>query len=51
MTWALKRFRFRENGQKNYYPEVPLEQYRKEKLRRLVDVLYGGNVDNLRADI
>lgn len=34
---------------KYYYPEVPLEEYGKEKLWSLVDVLYG--VDNLKVDI
>ena len=36
---------------KYYYPEVPLKEYRKEKLRSLVDVLYGGDMKSVREDL
>lgn len=44
--------RMERKGRYTYYhPAVPLEQYRKEKLRSLVDVLYSGDVENAKRDL
>ena len=41
----------RKGRYKYYYPEVPLERYRKEKLRSLVDVLYSGDTELANRDL
>lgn len=34
-----------------YYPEVSLEQYRKEKLQSLVDILYDRDIERVKEDL